>query len=202
MTPLIKQLLTCLLSVWLTASTVRAAESETLFNRKDLSGWKGLDGFWSVQDGAIVGETTAEKKIQKNTFLVWQGGNVTDFEFTATVRFKGNNSGVQYRSQFIDEPMLALKGYQLDLHPTPKLFGMLYGEKYDGRGMIATRGDDNIDGEGSLRAITISHINRTINEETGFSLTDNLAGNLPYRAKIFADTMTPFLLETLEEGKK
>lgn len=68
-------------------------------------------------------------------------------------------------------------------------------------GMIATRGDDSVDGEGSLRAITLSHINRTIEEETGFSLTDNLAGNLPYRAKVFADTMTPFLLETLEEGK-
>jgi S1-C subfamily serine protease len=65
-------------------------------------------------------------------------------------------------------------------------------------GMIATRGDDDVDGEGSLRAITLSHINRTIEEETGFSLTENLAGNLPYRAKIFADTMTPFLLEILE----
>ncbi len=69
-------------------------------------------------------------------------------------------------------------------------------------GMIATRGDDSADGEGSLRAITLSHINRTIKEETGFSLTDNLAGNLPYRAQVFADTMTPFLLETLEAGTK
>ena len=69
-------------------------------------------------------------------------------------------------------------------------------------GMIATRGDDTVDGEGSLRAITLSHINRTIQEETGFTLTDNLAGNLPYRAKVFADTMTPFLVQTLEEGKK
>lgn len=68
-------------------------------------------------------------------------------------------------------------------------------------GMIATRGDDDVDGEGSLRAITLSHINRTIKEETGFTLTDNLAGNLPYRAKIFADTMTPFLIQTLEKGK-
>ena len=28
----------------------------------------------------------------------------------------------------------------MDLHPTPSLFGMLYGEKYDNRGKIATRG--------------------------------------------------------------
>ncbi|MEY2665020.1 MAG: Trypsin-like peptidase domain [Candidatus Parcubacteria bacterium] len=69
-------------------------------------------------------------------------------------------------------------------------------------GMIATRGDDAVDGEGSLRAITLSHINRTIKEETGFSLTENLAGDLPYRAKVFADTMLPFLVQVLEEGKE
>ncbi len=135
----IKTLSTFVFFLWLATSSVKAADFESLFNGKDLAGWKGLDGFWSVENGAIVGETTADKKIEKNTFLVWQAGDVSDFEFTATVRFKGNNSGVQYRSQFIDEPMFALKGYQLDLHPTSKFFGMLYGEKYDGRGMIATR---------------------------------------------------------------
>ncbi len=118
----------------------RAADFETLFNGQDLSGWKGLDGFWSVQDSAIVGETNLQKKIDANTFLVWEGGDVADFEFTATVRFRGNNSGVQYRSQPIDQNPLALMGYQMDLHPTPNLFGMLYGEKYGKRGKIATRG--------------------------------------------------------------
>ncbi len=117
-----------------------AADTETLFNGNDLSGWKGIDGFWSVEDGAIVGETTKDKKIEANTFLVWQDGDVDDFEFTAKVRFKGNNSGVQYRSKFIDEANLALMGYQMDLHPSEKFFGMLYGEKYGSRGKIATRG--------------------------------------------------------------
>lgn len=69
-------------------------------------------------------------------------------------------------------------------------------------GMIATRGNDDSDGAGSLRAITLSHINRTIEEETGFSLAENMAGDLPYRAKVFADTMTPFLIELLEEAKE
>lgn len=68
-------------------------------------------------------------------------------------------------------------------------------------GMIATRGNDDIDGEGSLRAITLSHVNRTIKEETGFTLAENLNGNLAYRAEIFANTMTPFLLELLEDGR-
>ena len=65
-------------------------------------------------------------------------------------------------------------------------------------GVIVTRGDDNIDGEGSLRGITISHINRTMIEETNFDLAQNLSGNLAYRSQIFAQTMTPFLLTILE----
>jgi len=65
-------------------------------------------------------------------------------------------------------------------------------------GMIATRGDDAVDGTGSLRAITLSHIDRTITEETGFSLAENLGGNLAYRSEVFATTLAPFLLTILE----
>jgi S1-C subfamily serine protease len=68
-------------------------------------------------------------------------------------------------------------------------------------GMIATRGDDTNDGIGSLRAITLSHVNRTIEEETGFTLSENLNGNLPYRAEVFAKTMTPFLVSILEQNQ-
>tara|TARA_B100002051_G_scaffold274234_1_gene314884 strand:- start:7821 stop:8903 length:1083 start_codon:yes stop_codon:yes gene_type:complete len=67
-------------------------------------------------------------------------------------------------------------------------------------GIIVTRGDDEADGEGSLRAITISHVERTIKEETNFSLEENLNGNLPFRAEVFADTMTPFLLTILQQA--
>ena len=66
-------------------------------------------------------------------------------------------------------------------------------------GMIVTRGDDQVDGPGSLRAITFSHIEQTIFEETGFSLARNVGGNLPYRADIFAETLTPFLLTLLQQ---
>jgi S1-C subfamily serine protease len=65
-------------------------------------------------------------------------------------------------------------------------------------GMIATRGDDTADGSGSLRAITLSHINRSMEEESGFTLAENLGGDIPYRAQVFANTMAPFLLATLE----
>ena len=64
--------------------------------------------------------------------------------------------------------------------------------------MIVTRGNDSIDGSGSLRAITLSHIERTMEEETGFDFKENLSGNLPYRAEVFANTMSPFLLTLLQ----
>jgi hypothetical protein len=64
-------------------------------------------------------------------------------------------------------------------------------------GMITTRGDDNIDGKGSLRAITISHIHRTIEEETGFPLSRNVRGDIALRAAAFKETVVPFLLTLL-----
>lgn len=66
-------------------------------------------------------------------------------------------------------------------------------------GMIVTRGDDTIDGDGSLRAITLSHIHRTIQEETGFAFIDNINGDLAYRSTLFTNTMAPFLISLLRE---
>lgn len=69
-------------------------------------------------------------------------------------------------------------------------------------GLIVTRGNDATDGPGSLRAITVSHIDRTITQETGFSLRQNIGGNVPYRAEIFRLTMTPFLRAILERERQ
>ena len=64
-------------------------------------------------------------------------------------------------------------------------------------GMIVTRGNDETDGPGSLRAITLSHIDRTIKEETGFSLNNNLNGSIEKRSQVFTETLAPFLVELL-----
>jgi len=37
-----------------------ADDGKALFNGKDLTGWKGLPDFWSVQDGCLAGKTTTE----------------------------------------------------------------------------------------------------------------------------------------------
>jgi S1-C subfamily serine protease len=68
-------------------------------------------------------------------------------------------------------------------------------------GIIVTRGDDAIDGTGSLRAITLSHVSRTIEEESGLSFEASLNGNLPYRAQIFGEILSPFLLTLLQNQR-
>jgi len=65
-------------------------------------------------------------------------------------------------------------------------------------GLISTRGDDALHGQGSLRAITLSYIDRTIQQETGFSLNETLHGNVQYRAQVFTETLAPFLSAILQ----
>ena len=84
-----------------------------IFNGKDLTGWKGKEGFWSVKDGAITGETT-EKDRRSNTFLVWQGGESTDFELRLSSSSYGGNSGIQYRSKVHRRSDQQVGGYQAD----------------------------------------------------------------------------------------
>ena len=43
---------------------------EALFDGKTLANWDGEPGFWRVEDGCIVGETTAERPLKQNTFLI------------------------------------------------------------------------------------------------------------------------------------
>ena len=130
----------CIIAFCLGLTSLSAQKTINLFNGKDLSGWIGKDQFWKVENGTIIGETTADSPTSANTFLIWKGGEVKDFEFSCQVKFQGNNSGVQYRSKAVgDVKDCVLTGYQADLHPKQEFLGMLYGEKYGKRGIIARR---------------------------------------------------------------
>lgn len=116
-----------------------------IFNGKDLTGWKGKENLWSVEDGAITGKTTAEDPIKSNTFLVWQDGQVGDFELELEYRLRaanpdkpGGNSGIQYRSKIINEAEYIVGGYQADIDLSLQYSGINYEEK--GRGILAQRG--------------------------------------------------------------
>ena len=125
-------------------STLAHAAPKPLFNGKTLAGWEGNPDLWSVQDGVITGKTTAEKPASGNTFLIWKGGDVTDFEITFKYKMKPGddkgfvNSGLQFRSKIVDPKNFVVAGYQADLEYGPKYSGILYEEK--GRGILAERG--------------------------------------------------------------
>ncbi len=113
-----------------------APEFVSLFNGVDLQGWEGDPRFWSVKDGVIRGETTADNKTNGNTFLIWTEGRTKDFELRVTYRLTAaNNSGIQYRSERIpaDQARQAwvVKGYQYDLRnevELPSVSGFIYDE--------------------------------------------------------------------------
>ena len=134
-----------ILGVAASATIALAADgAQTLFNGKDLSGWKGNPDFWSVRDGAITGQSTATKVVDANTFLVWQGGEPANFELRLKFRLtaqnaKGwGNSGVQYRSRVIDAEKFVVGGYQADIDSPFRYTGMLYEER--GRGILMNPG--------------------------------------------------------------
>jgi len=71
---------------------------ESIFDGSSLKGWDGDPQFWRVENGAIIGESTAEKPVKQNTFLIWRGGQPKDFELKLEYRMNSTNSGIQYRS--------------------------------------------------------------------------------------------------------
>ena len=137
--------LTSLIALALPLAQLSAAEKQ-LFNGKDLNGWEGSPQLWSVQDGAITGKTAdeGEAKINHNTFLVWKGGTVGDFELTFKYRIEKGNSGVQYRSkeQKAGQHGPIVSGYQADFEAGKTYSGILYEER--GRGILAKRGEKTV----------------------------------------------------------
>jgi putative membrane-bound dehydrogenase-like protein len=119
----------------------------SLFNGKDLTGWSADPAFWRVDEGAIVGTTTAEKIPTKgNTFAVWEGSDavprsLANFELRLRYRFDvdANNSGIQIRSRLLPNVTpWTIAGYQYDLGWNQRLTASMYGER--GRGALAAVG--------------------------------------------------------------
>ncbi|MCY2955270.1 MAG: DUF1080 domain-containing protein [Planctomycetota bacterium] len=132
------------------AATPKAPEGfQSIFNGKDLTGWDGNAKFWSVQDGTITGQTTAENPTKGNTFLIWKGGVVKDFELRLKIRLDNGNTGIQYRSK--DKGNWVVNGYQGDYDDTKQWLASLYEE--GGRGVLAQMGQKvTIDADGKLNA--------------------------------------------------
>lgn len=102
---------------------------EKLFNGKDLSGWKQLNGKakYEVVKGEIVGTTVANTP---NSFLVTEK-NYSDFILELDLLVESNmNSGIQFRSESKDEYMNGrVHGYQCEVDPSDRAWsGGIYDE--------------------------------------------------------------------------
>ena len=123
---------------------------ESIFNGTSLAGWDGDPVFWKVENGAIIGESSAANPVKQNTFLIWRGGEPADFELKLQFRMNSTNSGVQFRSTHLPQgsdggrggPIAdkwVMKGYQADIDFDNRYTGMIYDER-GARGFLAPRG--------------------------------------------------------------
>lgn len=89
--PIMKIALFAACAVFATSS----AWAETIFNGKDLSGWK-VEGasLWSVKDGVLTGKSNEKKQPS----LLWTEKSFKDFTFECDFRYEGTpDSGIFLR---------------------------------------------------------------------------------------------------------
>lgn len=125
------------------AAPAEAVGLRPLFNGKDLRGWDGDPRLWSVRDGVIHGETTAEQPTKGNTFLIFKGPDreaqlssvFRNFELRLSFRCNAtNNSGIQYRSERLSNSTndWVVAGYQHEVRNEidfPNVSSFIYDEK-------------------------------------------------------------------------
>lgn len=102
---------------------------ENLFNGKNLSGWKQLNGkaIYEVKNGEIIGTTVSNTP---NSFLTTEktyGDFILELELFADDRM---NSGIQFRSESKSDVMNGrVHGYQCEVDPSPRAWsGGIYDE--------------------------------------------------------------------------
>ena len=124
------------------------SEFASLFDGKSLKGWKGNPKLWSVKDGVIVGKTTPENKIKRNTFLIHES-EVKDFgrlqQYTNERRFFAEQTKPKFSS-------IQTKHVQFRLQPKPassrkRVNGQNNGRKPKGRNVVKGRKFEKVKGQ-------------------------------------------------------
>jgi len=120
----------------------------SLFNGKDLTGWEGLAGYWSVKDGAIDGSETRDHSVQTDLILSASKEHPEKFvNFELRLKWMlvspDGNSGVQFRSVINNPKTLHAGGYQADIDSGGNYTGSIYDESgiAGGRGTMSNRGE-------------------------------------------------------------
>ena len=117
----------------LLVNSVFGQQWQSLFNGKDLSGWKQLGGTakYQVKNGEIQGITVANSP---NSFLVTEK-EYGDFIFETDVKLDNtSNSGIQFRSESkADYQNGKVYGYQMEIDPSSRAWsGGIYDESRKG----------------------------------------------------------------------
>ena len=119
--------------VLLTSATMSQSTTagwEMLFNGRDFTGWRELNGKhkWEVKDGMIIGTDVPG---QPNGFMCTEK-EYGDFilELEVSIDTLMNNSGIQFRSRSTAEYQHGrVHGYQMELDPKPQRWsGSIYDE--------------------------------------------------------------------------
>lgn len=108
-----KQTILCALCLAAFSTAAAQEQWESLFDGKTLKGWTQMGGnaSFGVEHGAIVGTTAPDTP---NSFLCTEkewGDFILELEFKVD---EGLNSGVQFRSRFVDG---LVRGYQYEIDP-------------------------------------------------------------------------------------
>jgi len=130
----LRQCVICCLC-FLAAGPLLADDFRPIFDGESLDGWKAKEmSYWSIRDHAITGQSTQEHPCTSNQFIVWQGGDVADFELKLKFRVSGNggNSGVQFRSKI--KPNGLAVGYQADIYKDGPYLGGVCDELHSRKG--------------------------------------------------------------------
>lgn len=86
-----------------------------------------------------MGEIPKSERLRKNNWLIWEGGELRDFELRVQFRLTGApgaNSGIQIRCQA--KSVTSVSGYQADLDAGATWLGRIYDEH--GRALLVERG--------------------------------------------------------------
>ena len=120
----------------------------SLFNGKDLTGWEGLEGYWSVKNGVIDGSETKDHSVQTDLILSASKEHPEKFvNFELHLKWMlvspDGNSGVQFRSVINNTKTLHVGGYQADIDSGGNYTGSIYDESgiAGGRGTMSNRGE-------------------------------------------------------------
>jgi hypothetical protein len=114
-----------------------------IFNGKTLENWIGDSSYWSAQDNCLVGTVTPETILKRNTFIIYMGTVPDDFELILEYQISDKgNSGINYRSERMDDAPYALKGYQADLNGANTYTGSNYEERK--RTTLASQGEKTV----------------------------------------------------------